>query len=103
MVMPLGISFKKCEIPIFTPQFELHSLLPQNHFLSDLCSNLLNPPHLSLAKVVYQVEWCKIGLNTITIFTLSGKTVKLGFPTKAVVVSGIYNIAHTIISTETLF
>ena len=36
--------------------FNFIFVLLQNHFLSELCLNVLNPPNLLLAKFVYQVD-----------------------------------------------
>ena len=62
-------------------------MLPRNRVLSELCSNELNSHNLSLGKIVYRVGWCKMCLNTITLFRFRGKTQFLAvsaiFPTKA--------------------
>ena len=54
-------------------------MLPRNCFFSELCLNKLYPDHLSLGKIVFQVDWCKKCVNTINLMSLCRKTQILAY------------------------
>ena len=79
----------------------MNLMLPRNRFLSKFGSNELNPPHLSLERIVYQVGWYKMCIKTITLFSFSRKTqiwaIWLFFPLKLTLVEVLAHISNTYI------